>query len=106
MCYAQCPYFLDAELVLAIRCCAQFTSSGNDAENYIAPQSAAGKEMIVVTSNYRLAAAGFLALDELRSRDPEGSIGNYGTLDQRAAMKWIHDNIAAFGGDKVFLAWA
>lgn len=73
--------------------------SGNDAENFIAPQTPAGHEVIVVTANYRLGAAGFMALEELRSRDTEGSIGNYGTLDQRAAMKWIKDNIQAFGGD-------
>ena len=73
--------------------------SGNDAENFNAPQTAAGEQIIVVTMNYRLGAAGYLALDELKSRDPTGSTGNYGSQDQRAALKWIHDNIAAFGGD-------
>eukprot|EP00040_Diaphanoeca_grandis_P000330 m.15121 g.15121 ORF g.15121 m.15121 type:complete len:842 (-) comp10451_c0_seq1:102-2627(-) len=73
--------------------------SGNDAENFIAPQTPAGKEMIVVTSNYRLGALGFLALNELRSRDEKNSTGNYGSLDQRQALMWIKNNIGAFGGD-------
>ena len=47
----------------------------------------------------RLNVFGFLAADELRSRDPAGGTGNYGILDQRAAMEWTHENIAAFGGD-------
>lgn len=73
--------------------------SGNDAENFIAPQTPAGAEIIVVTANYRLGAAGYLALDELRDRDPAGSTGNYGTLDQRTALLWIKTNIGRFGGD-------
>jgi carboxylesterase type B len=45
--------------------------------------------VIVVTSNYRLNIFGFLASEELRKRDPEGSTGNYGIQDQRAAMVWF-----------------
>eukprot|EP00927_Polykrikos_kofoidii_P048930 TRINITY_DN43098_c0_g1_i1.p1 TRINITY_DN43098_c0_g1~~TRINITY_DN43098_c0_g1_i1.p1 ORF type:complete len:555 (+),score=65.12 TRINITY_DN43098_c0_g1_i1:63-1727(+) len=62
-------------------------------------------ELIVVTFNYRLGAFGFLAADELRNRDPAGGTGNYGILDQRMAMQWVQENIAAFGGDpkRVFL---
>lgn len=73
--------------------------SGNDAENFIAPQTAAGEQVIVVTMNYRLGAAGYLALDELKARDPAGSVGNYGSLDQRAVLKWVRQNIEGFGGD-------
>lgn len=73
--------------------------SGNDAENFNAPQTPAGGEVVVITANYRLGAFGFLGLDELRSRDPAGSTGNYGSLDQRAVLQWIHDNIKSFGGD-------
>jgi para-nitrobenzyl esterase len=55
------------------------------------------KQQIIVTINYRLGAFGFLALDELRKRDDTS--GNYGLLDQQAALSWVHDNIFAFGGD-------
>jgi para-nitrobenzyl esterase len=55
---------------------------------------------IVVAANYRVGAFGFLAHPALTSEDPAyPSSGNYGLLDQRAAMAWVRDNIAAFGGD-------
>jgi para-nitrobenzyl esterase len=55
---------------------------------------------IVVAPNYRLAAFGFLAHPALTAEHgPPGSSGNYGLLDQRAALAWVRDNIAAFGGD-------
>ncbi len=47
----------------------------------------------------RLGALGFLALDELRTDNPEGTVGNWALLDQVAALKWVQKNIAAFGGD-------
>jgi para-nitrobenzyl esterase len=52
---------------------------------------------VVVTINYRLGPLGFLALPELSTE--EGSSGNLGTLDQIAALEWVRDNIASFGGD-------
>ncbi|MBR0700125.1 carboxylesterase family protein [Bradyrhizobium diazoefficiens] len=51
--------------------------------------------LIVVTANYRLGALGWLAHPALS----EGGSGNYGLMDQIAALHWVHDNIAAFGGD-------
>jgi para-nitrobenzyl esterase len=53
--------------------------------------------VIVVTAAYRLGVLGFLSLDELRRET--GTSGNYGLLDQIAALQWVHHNIAAFGGD-------
>ena len=49
--------------------------------------------------NYRLGVFGFLVHPELAKESGRNAAGNYGLLDQVAALKWVHDNIAAFGGD-------
>ena len=49
--------------------------------------------------NYRLGVFGFLAHPELAKESDDNASGNYGLLDQIAALQWVHDNIAAFGGD-------
>jgi para-nitrobenzyl esterase len=49
--------------------------------------------------NYRLGIFGFLAHPDLVRESPHHAAGNYGLLDQLAALRWVHDNIAAFGGD-------
>ena len=54
--------------------------------------------IVVVTINYRLGALGFLAHPALASR-PGGASGNYGLTDQQAALRWVKQNIAHFGGD-------
>ncbi len=59
----------------------------------------AQKGVIVVTIAYRLGPLGFLALPELTRESPHHSSGNYGLMDQIAALQWIQRNIAAFGGD-------
>jgi len=63
-------------------------------------------DMVVVVANYRLNVFGFLGAEELRPRDAKGGTGNYGILDQRAALRWVQANVAAFGGDpaRVMLA--
>jgi para-nitrobenzyl esterase len=62
-------------------------------------EALAKKGIIVVTINYRLGIFGFLAHPELSDENTEGVSGNYGILDQIAALKWVNENIAAFGGD-------
>ena len=57
------------------------------------------KDVILVTINYRLGIFGFLAHPLLSEESEHGVSGNYGILDQIAAVKWVHDNITAFGGD-------
>ena len=59
----------------------------------------AKKGMVVVTLNYRLGILGFFAHPELSKESPRHTSGNYGLLDQNAALQWVHRNIAAFGGD-------
>jgi len=53
---------------------------------------------IVVTINYRVGALGFLNLPQLRQENPNGP-GNYGLLDQQAALRWVQANISRFGGN-------
>ncbi|MCE9579889.1 MAG: carboxylesterase family protein [Deltaproteobacteria bacterium] len=56
-------------------------------------------DAIVVTTNYRLGPLGFLAHPALTAASGYGGSGNYGLMDQIAALTWVKDNIAAFGGD-------
>jgi para-nitrobenzyl esterase len=67
------------------------------ARNYDGTKLAADG-VVVVTINYRLGALGFLAHPALASR-PGGPAGNYGLMDQQAALRWVQRNIARFGGD-------
>lgn len=55
--------------------------------------------VIVASLEYRLGALGFLATPELAAESPTHTAGNYGLMDQVLALKWIKNNIAAFGGD-------
>jgi para-nitrobenzyl esterase len=55
--------------------------------------------VVYVSISYRLGKFGFLALPELTAEAPYHASGNYGLLDQIAALRWVKDNIAAFGGD-------
>jgi len=59
----------------------------------------AARGVLVVSINYRLGVLGWLAHPELSKESPQGISGNYGLLDQIRALRWVKDNIAAFGGD-------
>jgi len=59
----------------------------------------AAKGAVVVGINYRLGALGFMAHSDLTAESPDHASGNYGLLDQIAALEWVKANIAAFGGD-------
>lgn len=59
----------------------------------------AKKGVVVVTFNYRVGVLGYMAHPKLSDESPHNVSGNYGLLDQQAALKWVQKNIAAFGGD-------
>ncbi len=59
----------------------------------------ARKGVVLVTAAYRVGLFGYLAHPELSRESPRGSSGNYGILDQIAALGWVQRNISAFGGD-------
>jgi hypothetical protein len=60
-------------------------------------QGLKGQGLVIVTINYRLNVAGFLALDALTETDEEKASGNYGLSDQVTALRWVQKNIAQFG---------
>jgi len=66
---------------------------------YQGERLAAAEDVVVVTINYRLGAFGFLAHPALAAEAGQEGEGNYGLLDQLAALRWVRDNIAGFGGD-------
>ena len=62
-------------------------------------EALAKKGVVVVTVNYRLGIFGFMAHPALTAESPNRSSGNYGFLDQVAALRWVRENIQGFGGD-------
>jgi para-nitrobenzyl esterase len=62
-------------------------------------EALARRGVVLVTLNYRLGALGFLAHPALSRESARGVSGNYGILDQIAALRWVQNNIAQFGGD-------
>ena len=71
--------------------------SGSSPQNY--GDAVTRQGVILVNINYRLGRLGFFAHPALSAEHPDEPKGNYGYLDQIAALKWIQTNIAAFGGD-------
>jgi para-nitrobenzyl esterase len=73
--------------------------TGSSKESLYDGERLASHEIIVVSINYRLGVLGYLAHPELSAESPRGISGNYGLLDQIAALRWVQRNIGAFGGD-------
>ena len=74
-------------------------TSGHGGEVTYDGTALAKRGVVLVTINYRLGPLGYLSHPLLREESPQKSSGNYGTLDQVAALNWVQKNIAAFGGD-------
>jgi para-nitrobenzyl esterase len=73
--------------------------AGDGSEPRYDGESMAQKGIVALTVNYRLGMFGFFSHPELTKESPHHASGNYGLLDQAAALKWVQQNIAAFGGD-------
>jgi para-nitrobenzyl esterase len=72
---------------------------GSGAESGYDGSSLSSRGVVVITINYRLGVMGFFAHPELTAESPHHSSSNYGLLDQMAALAWVKENIAQFGGD-------
>jgi len=73
--------------------------AGDGSESRYDGESLARKGIVTLTVNYRLGIFGFFSHPELSAESPYHGSGNYGLLDQQAALAWVQKNIAAFGGD-------
>ena len=76
-----------------------FTTGSTSEPRQDGANLASAENVIIVTFNYRLGVFGFFTHPELASENPNHAAGNYGLMDAVAALKWVHANISAFGGD-------
>ena len=74
-------------------------AAGDGSESRYDGENMAKKGIVTLTVNYRLGIWGFFAHPELTKESPNHASGNYGLLDQNAALKWVQANISKFGGD-------
>ena len=72
---------------------------GSGHDPYYTANALPGRGVVLVTINYRLGLMGYFTHPDLSRESEHGVSGNYGTLDQIAALAWVRDNIAGFGGD-------
>ncbi|MFT3703230.1 MAG: carboxylesterase family protein [Agriterribacter sp.] len=73
--------------------------AGDGSEYRYDGESMSRRGIVAITVNYRLSVFGFFSHPELTKESPHHASGNYGLLDQAAALKWVQQNIKAFGGD-------
>jgi para-nitrobenzyl esterase len=73
--------------------------AGDGSEPRYDGESMAKRGIVVVTFSHRLGIFGFFSHPELTAESPQHASGNYALMDQTAALRWVRDNIAAFGGD-------
>ena len=76
-----------------------FSRGGANQAVYRDPTPYTDRDVILVIPNYRLGAFGYLAHPDFSANAESGTSGNYGTMDQIAALEWVQENIEQFGGD-------
>jgi len=97
--WTKAPGQVDKKLPVALWIFGGGLREGWGSEPEFDGQEWANKDVVLVSFNYRVGPFGFFAHPEVSAEDPEHATGNFGTLDQIEALKWVKKNIAQFGGD-------
>lgn len=97
--WTKCPGQSEKKLPVALWIFGGGLREGWGSEPEFDGQEWANKDVVLVSFNYRVGPFGFFAHPEISAEDPEHATGNFGTLDQIEALKWVKKNIAQFGGD-------